>query len=55
MMLMTTKMAGVVSPLPVLYGERARVRGGRAFEFAAALHPGPLPIPSEVEWGEGDV
>ena len=32
------------SPLPVLYGERARVRGGRLFERVAAPHPNPLPI-----------
>ena len=43
------------SPLPVLHGERARVRGDTFSEQAAASHTNPRPLPSATAWGEGDV
>ena len=53
----------ITSPSPRPYGERAGVRGSSLFERVAAPHPrlfaafaaGPLPIPSEGEWGEGTI
>jgi tRNA modification GTPase len=54
-LLVRTKVDLAKSPLPVLHGERARVRGGPGSEQAAAPHPNPLPMPREEAWGEGAV